>query len=568
MLDYYRTFLKPLVLYLGLAVGGYLAFKLVRHVRYNYWVRTNPEYAKIPHFPLHWLLGNLINLGKRLDPSLGRHPDYSFEEIWNELGRPPCFWMDMSPIGFAVLVNADPGLAEAVTEPRPGLKYSTIKSDTLNSLRRLLGWDSMILTHGEEWRSLRRRFNKGFAPSHLHSLAPLILDRTQIFIARLKGLAQTGEDFLLSNLSMDLTTDIITVVALDRDFGAQTMPEGTGEKSRFGIFSTSQALREQAFKTGQPNLLEAIDPVRPFMGWLNETILNWRLYNIVSEQLAQPSSTSEKKPSRSITSLATADLPPTPALIKNTVSQLKSFLFAGQDTTATLIQWLCFELSKCTSITSSDPQYQHYRTIHKALIDEHNAVFGASDPFSALTALADPLTSEATINTSLPVTNAWIKETLRLRPPAATARMIPFESPSTPPFTLPLPTNADGTTTDAKINGLRIYNCSYLIHRDPRTWGPDAHVFNPSRWLDESYIRSLPTGAWRPFERGPRNCIGQTLATLEAVVVLSAVARGLSFQKRGRNTTGLNGERDVHAVYSVTAVPADGMRMRVRLAAD
>lgn len=334
----YSSFLKPLFWYLGLAVAAYVAVKLVRHVRYNIWCRTNPELAKIPHLPQHWLLGNLINVGKRLDPALGRHPDYGFEEIWNELGRPPCFWMDMSPVGFIVMVTFEPGLAEAVTEPRPGFKYSTMKSDTTHSLHRLLGWDSMVLVHGEEWRALRRRFNKGFAPNHLHSLAPLILNRTQVFISRLKALAETGEEFLMRDLTRDLTSDIITVVALERDFGAQTTPDGKGEKSRFGILTTSRNLSEQAFKVGQPNLLESIDPVRPVLSWLNETILNWRLYNIVAEQLAQSSasstttsSTEKQKPTRSIASLATADLTPNHALIKNTVSQLKTFLFAGQD---------------------------------------------------------------------------------------------------------------------------------------------------------------------------------------------------------------------------------------------
>ncbi|ETN46820.1 uncharacterized protein HMPREF1541_01009 [Cyphellophora europaea CBS 101466] len=571
----------PLLLTLSLTVIAYLALRLFRHIRYNIWVRTNPEFAKIPHLPQHWLLGNLINVGKHLDPSLPRHPDYGFEEIWNKLDRPPCFWFDMALVGIIVLVVVDPALAEAVTEPRPGLKYSTLKSDTLQSFSRLLGWESLVLVHGEEWRSLRRRFNKGFAPTHLHSLAPLILDRTQIFISRLKAFAQSGEDFLMRDLAQDLTTDIITMVSLERDFGAQTSGKDMGENAwPFGIFYLTKCLAEQAFKVGQGfNLLQSIDPVRPFMAWLNERILNWRLYHIVSEKLNEtrhpPSHSTDSKPStrpsRSIVQLATADLPPNRALINNTVSQIKSFLFAGQDTTATLIQWLTFELSKCTSMPPIDPQYAHCRAIYQALVDEHDAVFGAHDPFSALAALADPTSSEATINTRLPVTNAWVKEALRLHPPAATARYVPLESANMPPFEIPIPnanpnsSSSSSSSSTARINGLRIYNCQYLLHRDPSIWGHDtAALFNPSRWLDEDYVRALPTGAWRPFERGPRNCIGQTLAVLEGVVVLCCVARGFAFEKRGGGK-GWGGEEEVRTTLRVTAVVGDGMRMGVKL---
>jgi cytochrome P450 len=541
--------------------------------------------------------------------------------MWIELGRPPCFWFDMTPVGLAILVNADPGIAEAITEPRPGLKYSTPKSDTTHSLHRLIGWESMVLVHGEEWRSLRRRFNKGFAPQHLHSLAPLILDRTQIFISRLKSLAKTGETFRMQDLAQDLTTDIITVVALERDFGAQTTPDGQGEKSRFGIFTTSRMLSEQAFKVGQGfNLLYAIDPVRPFLSWLNEAVLNWRLYNIVSKQISSPSNPSSTKDSstagsRSIISLATSSLPPSRALIKNTVSQIKTFLFAGQDTTATLIQWLCFELSKCATIPPSDPHYAHYQNLYAAILAEHDVVFAhPDDPFSAIHLLSDPKSSEATINTRLPVTNAWVKEALRLHPPAGTARFVPFESAEQPGFEIPLersapnttdpdahhangntaprPSAATTTTTTtktAKINGLRVYNAQHLLHRDPRTWGPQANLFDPHRWLSSSspsysssntttpshttfspnqtYTQSLPPGAFRPFERGPRNCIGQTLAVVEAVVVLCCVARGLVFEKRDGGS-GVGGEAEVHSVFRVTSVVGDGMRMGVRMSGE
>jgi hypothetical protein len=37
-------------------------------------------------------------------------------------------------------------------------------------------------------------------------------------------------------------------------------------------------------------------------------------------------------------------------------------------------------------------------------------------------------------------------------------------------------------------------------------------------------------GAWRPFENGPRNCIGQGLVMMELQIVLSLTVRAFTFQ--------------------------------------
>ena len=50
----------------------------------------------------------------------------------------------------------------------------------------------------------------------------------------------------------------------------------------------------------------------------------------------------------------------------------------------------------------------------------------------------------------------------------------------------------------------------------------------------------MPASAWRPFERGPRNCIGQELANLEARVILASVARRYDFVKVGAGEVRLN----------------------------
>ncbi|CAG5158174.1 uncharacterized protein ALTATR162_LOCUS5022 [Alternaria atra] len=62
------------------------------------------------------------------------------------------------------------------------------------------------------------------------------------------------------------------------------------------------------------------------------------------------------------------------------------------------------------------------------------------------------------------------------------------------------------------------------IHRSTRYWGPDVDEFKPERFLPEN-ADELHANAWRPFERGPRNCIGQELALIEMKVVLAMTIR-------------------------------------------
>ncbi|EXJ66592.1 uncharacterized protein A1O5_10263 [Cladophialophora psammophila CBS 110553] len=566
----------------------YLSVKLIQITLRT--ITTRRRYQEIPQLPRHPVWGHLINMGEKLNPALRRHPDYAFEEIWESLGQPPAFLMDLNPVDGAFLIVADPGIAEQITQPNSTFKYSLPKSDTLMSMYRLIGLESLIIAEGEEWKLLRRRFNKGFSPQHLHTLDGIIISKTREFVDRLKRTAASGDIFTLKDYAQDLTTDIITTVAIEKDYHAQTTPNGVGSKGPFGMLTASRLLSQLVFPVGRGfNPFIYFDPIRPMKSWFYEQVFNRDLAKVIREQIAAEQNQIEDSGKdaangsaqsglqRSITRLALSGLSPDAALIRNTVSQIKSFLFAGQDTTATLIQWLCFELSKAPWSPSS-------AAILEKLIQEHDSVFGKEGgPFNALDILGrtdeeSRKETEAILGSRLPYTTAFIKETLRLHPPAATARLVPELSPENPtPAMLKLRTTS-GEEKDVQVNGLRIYVCAHLVHMNKAVWGPDAPVFRPDRWVDEKYVASLPTGAWRPFERGPRNCIGQELAMVEAKVVLCAVVRGFQWEKVGYSGKGQkedmerprgdgkdHGEREVWSVNQVTAVPVDGMTMKVQL---
>lgn len=61
---------------------------------------------------------------------------------------------------------------------------------------------------------------------------------------------------------------------------------------------------------------------------------------------------------------------------------------------------------------------------------------------------------------------------------------------------------------------------------------PSSYDFIPERFIPEqSPFGSIPKNAYRPFEKGPRDCLGQELAMLETRIVLALTLRKFDFRE-------------------------------------
>ena len=94
---------------------------------------------------------------------------------------------------------------------------------------------------------------------------------------------------------------------------------------------------------------------------------------------------------------------------------------------------------------------------------------------------------------------------------------------------------------------------TWVVHRDPR-WFHEPDAFRPERWEDER-TRRLPRYAYFPFGGGPRQCIGNAFAMMEAVLLLATVAQRFRLSL-------VPGQRVTPTPY-VTLRPEPGVRMLV-----
>ncbi|MFB6109133.1 MAG: cytochrome P450 [Haloplanus sp.] len=139
----------------------------------------------------------------------------------------------------------------------------------------------------------------------------------------------------------------------------------------------------------------------------------------------------------------------------------------------------------------------------------------------------------------LTYTERVVKESMRLFPPVPGIVREAAERDEIGGYTIPA--------------GARIFMNQWVVHRDSR-WYDDPLAFRPERWTDE-FERSLPQLAYFPFGAGPRRCIGDRFAMLEARLVLATLYRAYHLE--------LVSDRNVEVVPTVTSRPKEDVVMRL-----
>jgi cytochrome P450 len=109
----------------------------------------------------------------------------------------------------------------------------------------------------------------------------------------------------------------------------------------------------------------------------------------------------------------------------------------------------------------------------------------------------------------LPYTEMVVAESMRLYPPAWAMGRQATEDVEIGPYRLP--------------QGTFVFFSQYIVQRNPKYF-PDPLLFRPERFTPEAKAQR-PKFAYFPFGGGSRQCIGESFAWMEAVLVLATLAQ-------------------------------------------
>jgi len=345
-----------------------------------------------------------------------------------------------------------------------------------------------------------------------------------VFYEVLCGKAETGELFQLEEYATRLTIDIIGKIVLDSDFDSQK-----GTHPIVDTFRTRVSLMPNATSMFP---LASLSLLRPYRLWANERKLNRLIGQELERKIkerAEKKSFSEKKKSVIDLALGAHEKEMTEKGIINNdfcltldadirrevVDNMKTFIFAGHDTTASTIAYIFYLLHL-------------HPEVHGKLVKEIDNVFGV-DAHS--TTIAAAIRNDPHIINLLEYSNAIIKETLRLFPPGSTLRHAPATSHPSKTVYLVDPK----TGRQLPITGWQVWAPVHLIARNEEFF-PSPSCFIPERFIpsqtpfpEAKLFTQAGKDAWRPFEKGPRNCIGQELAMIESRIILALTVRDFDF---------------------------------------
>ena len=189
-------------------------------------------------------------------------------------------------------------------------------------------------------------------------------------------------------------------------------------------------------------------------------------------------------------------------------------LLAGHETTSLALSWTYYLLSQ-------------HPEVEQGIADEVERVIGDGPPgFEHLDRLI--------------CTRRAIEESLRLYPPAWGFSRRALGDDEIGGYRVP--------------KGALVFLIPFVIHRRPALW-PNPDRFDPGRFTPEQEAQR-PRFAYIPFGGGPRGCIGNQFAMVEAQLIVAAIAQRYRIE--------LMRDQDIRPEPLITLRPAPGIRAIVR----
>jgi cytochrome P450 len=374
------------------------------------------------------------------------------------------------------------------------------KSPLYEKLRIFLG-NGLLTSEGDFWLRQRRIAQPAFHRQQIAALANVMAGAARDVAGQWERLAASGDAVDVEDAMMRLTRTVVLRALLGGDLGPYSasvddawsiINRHIGESFwSLGITDRLPTPRRRRFEAARGELRRAVDHV-----------------------IAERRRTGTERADLLSMLMAARDEETGEAMTDEQLRvEVTTFLLAGQETTALALTWTWYLLS------------QHPAALER-LEEELDRVLGGRDPEYADLAL-------------LPYTRMVLDEALRLYPPAWGFSRQALGDDRLGGYHLP--------------RGWLAFVLPYVLHRHPRYW-PEPDVFDPERFLPERSA-DRPKFAYLPFGAGPRQCIGNQFALVEAQLALATLAQ--------RYRLVLEPGHRVEPWPLITLRPRFGMRMRL-----
>lgn len=398
------------------------------------------------------------------------------------------------------LFVTDPALIEDVLLRRADQFVKT------NMERRVLGGslgEGILIAEGASWRWQRRAMAPPFRHGDILASVPAMSAAADAMLDRWRR----------ENKSVRAIDDDMSAVTFD--VICRTMVSGgIGDETDQILKASADYLDRVSWEVGYTivGLPEWLwHPAKRQMRWATTTLRRIAL-TLIQRRRAAP-----EMPPDLMTRLLAARDPETDKPMSDDllVDNLITLLEAGHETTARALGWALYLLAR-------SPEWQ------AQVSTEARAVTGTR-----------PVTADDL--PKLAVTQRVFKEAMRLYPPAPVLARTPLA-----------PTEVGGVPVQP---GERVMVPIFALHRNSRLW-EDPDRFDPDRFLPEREAKIYRT-QFMPFGAGPRICLGQSFAMVEATVILATVMRSVRFTWDGRHLP--------EPISRVTLRPKGGMPLGVEM---
>ncbi|KAI4388959.1 hypothetical protein MLD38_001241 [Melastoma candidum] len=446
--------------------------------------------------PPRFLVGNILEVASLVSHSTSQDMPSIDHDIVARLLPHYVLWSKIYGKRFIYWNGSEPRMCLSETDMIKELlgKYSMVSGKSWfqqQGSKNFIG-KGLLMANGEDWYNQRHIIAPTFLGDKLKSYAGYILESTEKMLQSLESVVESGKSEVeIGEYLTALASDIITQTTFGsgcekgkKIFRLLTRLQSLTARSIRHLwfpgsrFFPSKYNREiKSLKKEVEGLLTEIIQSRKdcveigrSSSWGNDllgTLLNEMDNKAAATKPTTPSSDGFNLDHQLI------------------MDECKTIVFAGHETTALLLTWTVMLLA-------AYPSWQD--KVREEVKVVCNGGAPSIDHLPKLTLLS-----------------MVINESLRLYPPAAILPRSAFEDIRLGDLDIP--------------KGLALWIPVLAIHHSEQLWGKDANQFNPERFASRSYA----PGRFIPFALGPRNCVGQSFAIMEAKMILSMLISRFCF---------------------------------------